>query len=326
MASSPASAHVKWFARYDVSATPATLEKVVSSAFGQLALLSILLLTVAAMGEATSAGRALLAGIDDLTLYLRAQTGALLRVALATFFIALWAHGGVILTPELMTADARIEWLQAAIAAGLLWPATMALSGLGILALFGLGIRDYGLFHMLDYPIFLGLAGYLMLSGWKLSCLGRPPLVLLRWTTGITLMWASVEKWAYPDWTYPLLVQHPKLGIGLDPAFFMTASGIVEFACAFALVWTPLVRRLAAVALAAIFTSAIVEFGKIDAIGHLPIIAALLAFIAEAATVPPSLIAAWRRPVYVAAFYVLCLFGFITAYYGLQAWLAANAP
>ena len=150
--------------------------------------------------------------------------------------------------------------------------------------------------------------------------------MLLRWSTGVTLMWASVEKWAYPDWTFPLLGLHPNLGMGFDPIFFLTASGVVEFACAFALVWTPLVRRLAAVALAAIFTSAIVEFGKIDAIGHLPIIAALLAFIAETATVPPSLIAAWRRPVYVAAFYVLCLFGFITAYYGLQAWLAANAP
>ena len=43
----------------------------------------------------------------------------------------------------------------------------------------------------------------------------------------------------------------------------------MPFALAFALVWTPLVRRVGAIALAAMFTSAVLEFGKIDAIGHL---------------------------------------------------------
>ncbi len=315
-------AHVKWFSKYDVLATPAAFEKMLSAAFGQLALLSILLLTLAAMIETTTVGRTLLAGIDDLTAALRARIDGLLRAATAAFFIALWAHGGIILTPELATTDTRIEWLQAAIALGMLWRSTMALSGLGIVGLFALGIRDYGLFHMLDYPIFLGLAGYLALSGWNLRWIGRPPVTLLRWSAGITLMWASVEKWAYPDWTFPLLVLHPKLAMGYDPGFFLTASGMVEFGCAFALIWTPLVRRLAAVALVSIFTSAIVEFGKIDAIGHLPIIAALLAFVAETAVSPAGRVAAMRRPIYLAAFYVLCLAGFITAYYGLHSLLA----
>lgn len=266
-----ASAHVKWFASYNIAAAPRSLDAVLTLAFGQLAALSILVLWLLSIMETLAPGRAVLMGLDDLTAGLRARTQILLRAALGAFFIALWAHGGVILTPELMTHDSRVEWLQAAIAVGMLWHGTLALSGLGIVLLFCLGVQDYGLFHMMDYPIFLGLAGYLALVGWRPMMWSRPALILLRWSAAVTLMWASVEKWGYPDWTFPLLDQHAHISMGLSQAFFMTASGMVEFGCAFALIWSPLVRRLAAVALTATFVSAIFEFGKIDAIGNLPI-------------------------------------------------------
>ena len=313
-----ASAHVKWFASYDIAAAPTPLRDVFSPDFGELALLSIALIWIVAMLETIGIGRAVLAGLDDLTSGLRARSDVFLRAALGAFFVALWMRGGVILTPELTTLDPRIEWLQAAIAIGLLWQTTLGFSGLGILLLFFLGIRDYGLFHMLDYPVFLGLAVYLMLSGWQPSGLIRPPIALLRWSAGITLMWASIEKWGYPGWTFPVLEQHSRISLGLDPGFFMTASGMVEFGCAFALIWTPLVRRLAAVALVSTFTSAIVEFGKIDAVGHLPIIAALLLFIAETPDQTANPLTRWRKPYLVPLAYTICLIGFIAAYYGLH--------
>ena len=53
---------------------------------------------------------------------------------------------------------------------------------------------------------------------------------IVRWTAGITLMWASIEKWAYPEWSYPLLVEHPSMTLGFDPDFFMRAAGAIEFA------------------------------------------------------------------------------------------------
>ena len=43
---------------------------------------------------------------------------------------------------------------------------------------------------------------------------GLRPLDVARWAAGLTLMWASVEKWAYPDWTYPLLQKSPSLTMG----------------------------------------------------------------------------------------------------------------
>ena len=176
-----------------------------------------------------------------------------------------------------------------------------------------LALTEYDLFHLLDYPIFLGLAAFFILSGLGLKLGGLRPLDIARWGAGITLMWASIEKWAYPQWTYPLLVEHPKLAFGWDQSFYMTAAGVIEFGLAFGLIWTPLVRRLAAVVLSALFISAIFEFGKIDAIGHLMIIAILLGVIADDSRGP-----SWR-PLRVPVFYTCALAGILITYYGLHA-------
>jgi hypothetical protein len=172
--------------------------------------------------------------------------------------------------------------LQLAIAVGLVFRVTMPLSALGMVVLFAQGIWSYGLFHMMDYPIFLGAAVYVAMSGFGLtSLLGLRSLDILRIGASVTLLWASIEKWAYPEWTYPILYAHQDLSMGLDPHFYMTAAGMVEFGLAFALLWTPLVRRMAAVVLMSMFISAVFEFGKIDAIGHSVIVVILLVVAAD---------------------------------------------
>ena len=125
-------------------------------------------------------------------------------------------------------------------------------------------IWEYGIFHLADYPVFLGVAAYLALVGLQRDLFGVSPLDVVRWTAGITLMWASIEKWAYPEWSYPLFSTHPDMSMGFDPDFFMRAAGAIEFALAFALMWTPLVRRVAAIMLSGMFVSAVLEFGKVD--------------------------------------------------------------
>lgn len=135
----------------------------------------------------------------------------------------------------------------------------------------------------------------------------------MRWAAGVTLMWASIEKWAYPEWSYPLLITHPAMTIGYDVAYFMRAAGAVEFALAFALMWTPLVRRFAAIILAAIFVSAISEFGKIDAIGHSAIIAVLLVVAADDAV--SFRLIRWWQPFLAPVGYGVSLAGFLLAYY-----------
>ena len=139
--------------------------------------------------------------------------------------------------------------IQLAIAAGMASRRTMPLSAIGIFALFDIALWKYGTFHLADYPIFLGVAAYVALIGGQANFFGARPIDVVRWTAGITLMWASIEKWAYPEWSYPLFIQHPILTLGFTPEFYMRAAGAVEFALAFALMWTPLVRRVAAILL-----------------------------------------------------------------------------
>jgi len=79
-----------------------------------------------------------------------------------------------------------------------------------------------------------------------------------------------VEKLAYPHWTHPLLDAHPGLSMGLGHGSFMVIAAVVNSAWPSA-VMGPLVRRISALVLAVMFTAAIFEFGKVDAIGHMMI-------------------------------------------------------
>ncbi len=141
------------------------------------------------------------------------------------------------------------------------------------------------------------------------------PLDIVRWAAGITLMWASIEKWAYPEWTFPLFISHPAMNMGFDIEFFMRAAGVIEFTLAFALMWTPLVRRAAAIILAGMFVSAVFEFGKLDAMGHSVIIVVLLAVAADDAGTHVRRRISWRPLLAPAVGYGIALAGFLFAYY-----------
>ncbi len=311
----PASAHVKWFCSFNVAGQPRGLENVLCPNFEQLTGLALLVLLGGCALEGTSLGAALLRALDRVTSGLRVNTEILVRATCGFFFVALWTTGGILLTPELKTASPAIPWLQLAIAAGLIWRGTLPLSALGIVGLFGFAVRDYGVFHLMDYPIFLGVAAYLALAGFRrASFLGVRPLDIVRWAGGMTLMWASIEKWAYPEWTFPLFISHPAMNMGFDIEFFMRAAGVIEFTLAFALMWTPLVRRAAAIILTGMFVSAVFEFGKLDAIGHSVIIVVLLAVAADnAGTVAQR--GMWRPLLAPALGYGIALAGFLFAYY-----------
>jgi hypothetical protein len=306
-----ASAHVKWFCAYDVAGQPVGLENVLCPDFEMLTGLSILALMTGGVLEGTPLGAAMLEALNRATAWIRNNVEIIARAACAAFFIAIWAIGGVLLTPELKTDSSLIAVIQLGIAAGMLSRRTMPLSALGIFVLYGVAIYKYGAFHLADYPVFLGFATFLALTGLQTKLFGARPIDVLRWTAGITLMWASIEKWAYPEWSYPLFVVHPTMSLGFTPEFYMRAAGAVEFALAFSLVWTPLVRRIGAIMLAAMFISACFPFGKIDMIGHSLIIVALFAIIADDGGAP----ARWSRSWLIPFAYAASLALFLGAYY-----------
>jgi len=321
MAGSPAaSAHVKWFSHFDVAEQPVLLEQAISGAFCKLVALALFVFFMAALLDRSPFGTWIQRVLDWLTAPIYHNVDTLMRAAYGAFFVALWTKGHIILTPELKTTAAWVPWLQLAIAAGMLSRPTMILSGLGIVVLFGYALSQYGVFHLMDYPIFLGAAVYLILAGSGRSLFGIRPLDVVRCAAAVTLMWASVEKWAYPHWTYPVLAAHPEMTFGYDAAFYMTAAGVVEFSLAFALAWTPLFRRAAALVLAIMFVMAVFEFGKIDAIGHSPIIVILLAIAADEAR------DARRHHLWAAeAWYAVAITGFVAVYYVAHAELFGTA-
>jgi hypothetical protein len=306
-----AQAHVKWFCAYDVAGQPQGLEQVLCLDFEWLTALALACLMFGCLAEGTPLGGALLNALDRVTARIRTDTELLVRATLGFFLVSLWDLGGIILTPELKTDVAWIPWLQLALAACLIWRRTMPITGLGLVFLFSFATAQYGLFHLADYPIFLGIAAYLIAQGLGLKPFDIRPLDLVRWTAAITLMWASIEKWAYPDWTAPLIAAKPQMTMGATPELFMQAAGVIEFTLAFALIWTPLVRRTSAIILAAIFVSAIFEFGKVDAIGHSGIIVVLLAIAADDVRVPVRA----RQALLAPAYYGAALAAFLFLYY-----------
>ena len=309
--SASASAHVKWFCAYNVAGQPDGLENVLCPDFEFLTGLSILALMTGSVLEGTTIGFAMLRSLDRVTRLIHDNLEIITRAAVGFFFIAIWGAGGILLTPELKTNSTLIGMIQLGIAAGMLSRRTMPLSALGICTLYAVAISQYGIFHLADYPVFLGVAAYLALTGLQTDLLGARPIDILRWTAGITLMWASIEKWAYPEWSYPLFIEHPGMSLGFTPEFYMRAAGAVEFALAFSLIWTPLVRRVGAVILAGMFVSAVFEFGKIDLIGHSLIVVALLGIISDSGGQTSRLRNSWLLPFG----YVASLAAFLALYY-----------
>jgi len=276
-----AQAHVKWFVACDSSEEPLPLQAVFTPPFWLFSALFVALFYLTCKFERTTLGAALSSRFDHCTRHLHHRTDDLLRAAAAISFALLWADGGVILTPELKGSTIWLSAIQVLIPAYLFGRATLPAAATGVFVLYGLGIATYGLFHMLDYPVFLGLGAYFALS------VSRDPRLLafrfdcVRWGVALTLMWPSMEKFLYPGWVAPIAAAHPQITMGFDVATFITAAGVVEFGLAFALFWTPLVRRLAALALALLLVGAMFEFGKTDGIGHLMIVAILLVMVAD---------------------------------------------
>ncbi|CAO4186371.1 hypothetical protein [Methylorubrum extorquens] len=306
-----ASAHVKWFCAFDVAGQPRGLEQVLCADFELLTGLALVCLMFGCLMEGTPLGTALLNALDRVTASARVHSGLIVRAVVGFFLVSLWNLGGIILTPELKTDATWIPWLQLAMAAGLLWKRTLPFTAAGIVFLFGFAVWNYGVFHLADYPVFLGVAAFLALTALDRDLFGQRPIDVVRIAAAITLMWASVEKWAYPHWTDPLIAAKPAMTMGASPELFMQAAGIIEFTLAFALIWTPLVRRASAIILTAVFISAIFEFGKVDAIGHSGIIAVLIAIAADDVRVPAT-----RRDVVLApVYYASALMLFLGVYY-----------
>jgi hypothetical protein len=317
-------AHVKWFADYDIASPPRPLIDVFLGEYflAFIVILVPLMFAVAYLDRYLARANCLLYRLcARLTESVSGYFSVILRLGVGVFFTALFSYGEFILTPELKSQEAWVRWVQLAIAIFSLTRQSAWLAGAGIFLLYGFALVMYGLFHLSDYPIFLGVAIYLIIDSYYRG--GKPELAqtVMRVAAGITLLWASIEKFAYPEWSFLLLSERPALSMGFNPEFYMVAAGFVEFCAAFLLITGMLSSRAAALVLLFFFVSAIVPFGMIDAIGH-SVIIIVLALIAMSHN-PVARRFDTQRGVFATAtlhiglFYATLLL-FISAYYGGQ--------
>lgn len=277
--SAPAYAHVKWFAPYVVGAAPRPVTDTLTNSYfwmGVGLVLAFFMTTV--LVERSRAGDVVRNRLDQFTGPLWNRADDFTRAIIGAFFIAIFAVGGVYLTPDLKTPSEWVSWIQLLIAIGVFSKRTMKLSAIGIILLWVIALRDYEIFHLLDYlALGLGVAAYL----WLASSEDKPEwyekrFFVLRWGVAIALMWSSLEKFAYPEWFYPLVDEKPFLTFGLPRDMFIPMAGVAEFTMGFGLLWTPLIRRLSAIALLIIFNAAVYPFGRIDLVGHALIMCTLI--------------------------------------------------
>ncbi|WP_421407556.1 hypothetical protein [Agrobacterium tumefaciens] len=278
-----ASAHVKWFAPYIVGAPPRPIDRTMSDGWFWIGIgLVLVFFLLARLLERSRWGGEAIGALNRVTAPIWLRQDDYIRAIIAAFFIAIFSVGNIYLTPDLKTPHEWVSWLQLVIACCIFWRATMPLAGLSIVVLWVFALRDYELFHLFDYlALGLGVAAYLTLEPLKNEKLRARRFEALRWGLAIALMWSSLEKFAFPDWFYPLVLEKPFLTLGIPRDIFIPMAGVTEFTLGFGLLWTPLIRRLSAIALLLIFTAAVWPFGRIDLIGHGLIMAILIAVAAE---------------------------------------------
>tara|TARA_R110000868_G_scaffold129751_2_gene338846 strand:- start:1192 stop:2319 length:1128 start_codon:yes stop_codon:yes gene_type:complete len=329
---SPAAAHIKWFEPFDVSAQPKPLDAVLSPTFVTFFLISVVLVYLFFVVDRIALRRGVMETFHQRLKVFDGLSILIMRGAAGLFFASTWAmaiFGGIrfYLAPELIADEVWLPWFQLALALCALSRWTTPLLGAGILLLYALALHHYGVFHLIDYLIFPAVAYFFMATasasyGWKKS-----GFVTLYAVTGINFLWLSIEKFAFPDWTYPLLAKHPALLMGIAPETYMVLAGFVEFVIIFTLLGAASVAtRLIAFAFQTLLVLGIFEFGLVDAIGHLMINAVLFVLIVRGPTDARYILVLSTKSPQMEAYFMTGLYylAFVNAfilYYGLHALL-----
>lgn len=276
LVSTYSNAHVKWFVEFDVADAPRQIDQVLNPMFwGLLALASFTLLIVFSLDIVwTRRGR--FDFIEKRFNWTPDIATHMMRIGTGVFFIVLWLMGDVILTPDLVTGAVFVGYIQFFTAFFTLFSPTLVLTAVGILVLYVFGAVEYGIYHMLDYAIFLGVAAFFAITGSGNEKLMRHRLSILVAFMLFSFLWSAIEKFGYPQWFDPFLDEHEFLTMGLPRDFFLMAAAFVEFTLVYVLLTGRNVVVLGAITLNAIIIAGALYFGKVDALGHFLVMVILI--------------------------------------------------
>lgn len=275
-------AHVKWFSHFTYADRPRTLREVASPTFLGLALLSTIVLGALAFADEWLRKTALAKRLDAWLETYRGESMVVLRVGAGATMLMAW-QAGTLLAPELPVVHDALGWAQFVVVLLLLVPQTVPLAGLLIGALWLYAAFSFGLFHLLDYAFYPGIAFALAVSRRqedKIRGLGLPALYL---TVGFSLFWVALEKLVYPEWALYVLSQHPGLAMGLTLDFFLVGAAFVELSLGHMLILGLFGRTLALTITVVFMITSSVFGGKLEIVGHTPVHTALVVFLLEGA-------------------------------------------
>lgn len=325
-----AQAHVKWFFPYDVNKPPLPIGEVLDGTFVRLFLVSVAGIYTFFLVDRYIYKQGYLAEFDQRLRRFDNAAAYIMRVAAGLFALTLflwWALGigqSFYLTPELKATAAYVPWTHLVMALCAISVRTTPITGVGFLFLFVAAGLNYGIFHILDYVIFLGIGYYLAVSAAQSKGWLKSGLVVLFASTGLTLIWAAVEKFAYPSWTVAVLQDKPEMLMGMTPPMFMKVSGFTEMFITFILLGAAsVVGRLVALGFMSVFVLAVFEFGIVDAVGHLMIVAILWVLIVRGPTDARNMLVLPGKSLFTEAYFMTGLyflaFGMIfILYYGIH--------
>ncbi len=325
-----ADAHVKWFFDYDVTKPPTPIGEVIDGTFVKMFLISVAACYLFFLADRYIYENGILAEFDKKLKLFDNAANYIMRAAAGIFFLALfcwWAFGvgqSFYLTPELKTNAAWVPWLHLVMALAVISRHTVFITGIGVFVLFGSAILDFGLFHLLDYMIFIGIGYFLTVSQTKNKSLLKSGFVTLFAATGLTLIWAAVEKFAYSHWTIEVLADKPHVTMGMTPPVFMKVSGFIEFFVTFILLGAvSVVGRLISLGFMSVFVLAVFEFGLLDAVGHLMIVAILWVLIVRGPTDARNMLVLPDKSLFTEAYfmtglYFLAFVMIFILYYGIH--------
>lgn len=324
-----AQAHVKWFVEFDVTKPPAPIGEVLTGDFVKMFLVSVVGVYLFFLVDRYIYEEGILAEFDKKLKLFDNLANTIIRAAAGIFFLSLFIwyqiYGSTFyLTPELKTSAAYVPWFHLIMAASVLSRRTIFIAGIGIFVMYIAAAFDYGIFHVLDYLIFLGIGYFLTVANYGNKSLIKSGFVTLFACTGLTLIWASVEKFAYADWTNPLFEKSPEILMGMSPQRFMMVSGFVEFFVTFILLGAvSVVGRLISLGFMSVFVLAVLQFGIVDALGHLMIVAILFVLIVRGPTDARNMLVLPDKSLFTEAYfmtglYFLAFVMIFILYYGIH--------
>ncbi len=310
-------AHVKWFSQFDFEDEPLQIADITNSIFWILAGASLVVVGLMTLidKKIELAGwyKNIIGRLDNYS----DKSVLIMRIAAGVVLLMSWELGTLVM-PELAIKSELLLWLQFLLAFLLIFKNTVPWAGIGMAFLYAIGVYQFGILHMLDYLLILGVAYYFITSNAANAKLKNTGLFALYVFLGLSLCWAGMEKLFYPHWGTYLLEQYPQLSLGVEVNLFVQGAAFIEIAVGVMFIFCYF-QRILAVVVTLLFILTSLVFGSKEIVGHLMIHASLIIFLIEGSgkifeSIPSFYRRFGRNPIFAGLGFLAILFLCIVLY------------